>query len=271
MAILNTTPTPNELYNGEMKKMNDTELRIVLIVTRATLGWEEDKKTKMRKKEDWISYYQLKQKSGRGYTAISQAISNCIKKGWIEARNNEGNLLDTKNKRVGKKIFYRLGRIFLDSIKSQKRSSESEEVKSTSSESEISESEISECEAYKRNSYTKETLIQKNGKAKALQTSKQTSNGKKINFLIEKFKTINPSYERLFVNKTQREAMERLLKKMGQAKLEQILNILPQIFGKLYAPRITTPLKLEEKLADLISYLKERSQEKISFIDFNKL
>ncbi len=157
MAIPNTTPTPNELYNGEMRKMGDTELRIVLIVTRSTLGWQVDKKTGMRKQEDWISYYQLKERSGRGYTSIAKAIDVCIKNGWIEARDSEGNILDSKNKRIGKKIYYRLGRIFLDKIET---SSESEEDSPTSSESEITESEISECEAYKRNTNTEIKTIQ---------------------------------------------------------------------------------------------------------------
>jgi len=87
-----------------------------------------------------------------------------------------------------------------------------------------------------------------------------SSQGKEINELIAKFKAINPSYERFFANKTQRGAMERLLKKMGREKLEQILDILPAIFGKPYAPRITSPLKLEEKLADLFAFMKERSE-----------
>ena len=157
MAIPNTTPTPNELYNGEMNKMGDTELRVVLIVTRATLGWEIDPETGTRKEEDWINYYQLKQKSGRGYTALAKAINNCIEKGWIEARDGQDNLLDTKNKRVGKKIFYRLGRIFLDKIEIPETSSESEEVKKKI-EPTSSESEITESEAYKRNTITKDTL-----------------------------------------------------------------------------------------------------------------
>jgi len=84
--------------------------------------------------------------------------------------------------------------------------------------------------------------------------------GKEINELIDKFKAVNPSYERLFANKTQRAAMERLLKKMGRQKLEQILDILPAIFGKAYAPRIFTPFQLEQKLPDLFAYLKERSE-----------
>jgi len=142
MAIPNTTPTPNELYNGEMNKMSDTELRVVLIVTRATLGWVIDKTTGKRKEEDWISYYQLKKKTGRASAALAKAINNCVIRKWIEARDRQGNILDTKNKRIGKKVFYRLGTVFLDRIVT---SSESEEVNGnihpTSSESEISESE----------------------------------------------------------------------------------------------------------------------------------
>jgi len=148
MAIPNTTPTPNELYNSEMKKMTDTELRVVLIVTRATLGWEIDKETKMRKKEDWISHYQLIEKSGRSGRAISTAIDRCIKQGWIEARDKEGNILNTKEKRIGKRIFYRLGNIFLNKIKT---SEESSEVLQTSEKSSIEKSSI-----YKRNTNTKD-------------------------------------------------------------------------------------------------------------------
>jgi len=118
MSIPNTTPTPNELYNGEMKKMKDTELRVVLIVTRATLGWVIDKKTGMRKIEDWISHSQLIKKSGRGGKAISRAVDNCVKRGWIETRTGEGKLLKTAKERKmhGRKIYYRLGKVFLNRV-----------------------------------------------------------------------------------------------------------------------------------------------------------
>ena len=92
-----------------------------------------------------------------------------------------------------------------------------------------------------------------------------------INPLIEKFKTINPSYELLFKNTTQRQALERLVKKHGEEAITKIIDILPKIFGKLYAPRITTPHQLEQKLGDLFAYLKERSEEKINFVDLTKL
>ena len=83
--------------------------------------------------------------------------------------------------------------------------------------------------------------------------------GKELNDLIELFKPINPTYQRLFGNKSQRASLERLEKQFGQEKVKNMIGYLPQIFGKPYAPRITTPYQLEQKLADLIAY---RQQEK---------
>jgi len=96
---------------------------------------------------------------------------------------------------------------------------------------------------------------------------KQGFTGKDINDLIKLFKPINPTYERLFANKTQREALERLVKKFGKEKVENMIKSLPKIFGKPYAPRITTPYLLEQKLADLIAYIQqERSKPKKGII-----
>ena len=100
---------------------------------------------------------------------------------------------------------------------------------------------------------------------------KQSFIGKDINDLIELFKPINPSYERLFANKTQRASLERLVKKYGNEKVEKMITGLKGIFGQPYAPTITTPFLLEQKLADYIGYIKKRSNEKINFIDFTKL
>ena len=249
MAIPNTTPTPNELYNGEMKKMGDTDLRVVLVVTRATLGWIIDEETGKRKEEDWISYYQLKKKTGRGYTALAKAVNNCIKRGWIEARNKDGNLLPNKNDRIGKRIYYRLGRIFLDRL----TSSESEEVELTSSDSVITESVITESEAYKRNTIQNKNIT-KIKQAKACELQK----------LIELFKPINPSYQKLFPNTTQRKALQRLVDKFGYSEVQRLLEALPSIVVKKYAPRITTPLTLENKLGDLFIFMKQEKSNKSS-------
>ena len=112
MSLPNTTQTPNDLFDEEMKKMKDTELRIVLIVIRATLGWELNHDTGMRKTEDWIAHSQLIEKSGRKRSAMSYAIESCIKQNWIEARSKAGDILNTPKSRSGHKIYYRLGSIF---------------------------------------------------------------------------------------------------------------------------------------------------------------
>jgi hypothetical protein len=90
----------------------------------------------------------------------------------------------------------------------------------------------------------------------------QSVAGKEINELISLFKEINPTYERLFSNKTQRQALERLVKKFGKEGVANMIKTLPKILGKPYAPRITTPLQLEQKLADLLAYLKQEQNKK---------
>ena len=119
---------------------------------------------------------------------------------------------------------------------------------------------------------TKDNKVYKDNKYKKdnKELAKQ-SFADEINPLIELFKSINPSYERLFANKTQRAAIERIIKKFGAEKAEKLIRSLDKVFGEPFAPRITTPIQLESKLGDLLAYFKQRSQEKIQFIDFTKL
>lgn len=87
--------------------------------------------------------------------------------------------------------------------------------------------------------------------------------GNEINFLIDLFKSVNPAYQQLFKRKPQREAISRLAKSMGREKLEQAIKILPEIRTNKYAPVITTPTQLEEKMGSLISFLQRNSQSNI--------
>jgi len=83
----------------------------------------------------------------------------------------------------------------------------------------------------------------------------QSVAGKEINDLIDLFKEVNPSYERLFRNKTQRACLERMVKKHSKEKIEWVLNILPKTNQIKYAPTITTPLQLEDKLGLLLAFI----------------
>jgi hypothetical protein len=84
-----------------------------------------------------------------------------------------------------------------------------------------------------------------------------------VNELIEKFKILNPNYERLFANKTQRSAVERLIKKMGVEKLERAITAASAAQKERYAPTITTPLQLEEKMAQLIVFFQNNKPNKL--------
>jgi hypothetical protein len=87
----------------------------------------------------------------------------------------------------------------------------------------------------------------------------QSVSGKQINDLVKLFEPINPSYEKLYKNTSQRAALERLVKKWGYEKTENLVKALPQIISRKYAPRITTPYQLEDKLGELkIFYEQER-------------
>ena len=75
--------------------------------------------------------------------------------------------------------------------------------------------------------------------------------GEKINKIIESFKPINPSYKNLYSNKTERAALERLVKEHGEEHIVSLIGFLPKIIVRPYAPRITTPYQLEKKMGEL--------------------
>lgn len=82
----------------------------------------------------------------------------------------------------------------------------------------------------------------------------QDAMGSHVNDVIKEFEPVNPSFERLYPNKTQRKALERLIEKWGVDSVIAIVRFLPQTNGKKYAPTITTPLQLEDKLGALKAY-----------------
>jgi hypothetical protein len=109
----NTTQVPNVIIDQWMPRLKDTEFRVLLIVVRQTLGWIEDVETGRRKDRDWISRGQLMHKSGRGHSATAAAVDSLIKQNLIEALNENGDRLDTPDKRQkeGSRIYYRFNTI----------------------------------------------------------------------------------------------------------------------------------------------------------------
>ena len=97
---------------------------------------------------------------------------------------------------------------------------------------------------------------------------KSSSLEKEVAELIKMFEPINPTTYRLYGMTTQRKAIKRMLKKFGYQKLEQIIKFLPKVVGREYAPTITTPAQLENKMAQLVAYTQKefRNKSKSKFV-----
>lgn len=100
--------------------------------------------------------------------------------------------------------------------------------------------------------------VRKDKNTIAAQDAADTGEGKLINEALEGFKGVNPSYSRLYANKTQRAAMGRLLKQHGLEKMRQVIEFLPTSNMAKFAPTITTPLQLENDLGKLFAWAQKQ-------------
>jgi hypothetical protein len=119
----------------------------------------------------------------------------------------------------------------------------------------LEESNIQEQINLQEQSSLKEKDISIYCKNEFLQENNQT------NEILNLFKSVNPSYQRLFSNITERKSLERLIDKYGKEKIINIVTKLPDIITQPFAPRITTPYQLEKKLGDLIIFIKQSSNK----------
>ena len=87
--------------------------------------------------------------------------------------------------------------------------------------------------------------------------------------VIELFKEVNPSYEKLFANKTQRSACERLLKKWTLEQIKAVVDILPEFNGTKFSKgKSITPLQMEDNLGFIKAFIdqKRTDKPKVAFI-----
>lgn len=82
-----------------------------------------------------------------------------------------------------------------------------------------------------------------------------------INRLLGLFKDVNPNYQKLFSNKTQRKALEDMVGRFGEEKLIRTITALKELINRPYAPVITTPLQLEQKMGDLIAFANKEQKQ----------
>ncbi|KKP93588.1 MAG: hypothetical protein US04_C0001G0640 [Candidatus Nomurabacteria bacterium GW2011_GWD2_36_14] len=101
----NYTKTPNIIFDQLLLELNNSELKILLVIVRQTYGWW-DSKSKEYKKRDRITYNQFISKTGISRRIISIAINSLLKKNLIEITDTSGNILDVPKDRKGRYFIY---------------------------------------------------------------------------------------------------------------------------------------------------------------------
>lgn len=86
-----------------------------------------------------------------------------------------------------------------------------------------------------------------------------------VSEVIKLFEDINPAVTKMYGNKTQRASCNRMLEKYGMDKIKQLVAVLPKTNSMKYAPTITTPLQLEDKMAQLVAFIQKEQSNQIIF------
>jgi hypothetical protein len=101
------TRTPNQLFDFFLPKLSESELKVLLIIIRQTLGWM-DPVSKKPKEWDWISNAFFVKKTGLSKRSVGIAIASLIDKKIIQVKN-ECNAIahNPVIRRRAFKLFYR--------------------------------------------------------------------------------------------------------------------------------------------------------------------
>lgn len=85
-----------------------------------------------------------------------------------------------------------------------------------------------------------------------------------VNEVIKMFEIVNPSYEKMYPNKTQRSAAARLLKKWTLPQIQAVVSILPKLNADQYAKgKSITPLQLEDNLGYIKAFIDKNRDNSI--------
>lgn len=96
-----SVPVPNALFDELLPRLSDPELRLLLVVVRATLGWREaDGRGGWRyRRRDWLTNRLLARRTGCSSAAVSRAVQSLLAAGLIRVESAEGEVLATPGAR----------------------------------------------------------------------------------------------------------------------------------------------------------------------------
>lgn len=109
MPAIRFTPFPNLLLDRVMPHLSDTEFRVLAVIVRQTLGWQQ--------KAQWLSHSLLKRSTGRESAAISRAVDQLVKRGLIIVRDQGDRRVHqaAERRRSRSKLVYSIHHLLLQS------------------------------------------------------------------------------------------------------------------------------------------------------------
>lgn len=97
----NTTQVPNVIIDC-MSTLSNNELRIVLLITRKTVGWH--------KETDYLAYSQIKELTNLSKQSVSTGVNQLVKRGLIKRVDLNGKSLEVMPTGYRGKVFYTLSK-----------------------------------------------------------------------------------------------------------------------------------------------------------------
>jgi len=196
-------------------RLSGEEYQVLWVIWRKTYGWH--------KKEDCISLSQFFLLTNMKKPSIIRAIKKLIAKNVISKTANAIAYLYRFNKDYS--TWKRLAKKLIVSKRANKSLAK---------------------ELPTKENYTKETTMQP--------TVAEQELNNQITTILKKFETINPFIKKMYGNKTQRQACRDLIEEKGFVDIIAAVEYAIQVFGKPYAPQITTPYELKAKYPKLLIY-----------------
>jgi hypothetical protein len=117
MYYKQTTQIPNSLLDNHLRILSSSELKIILVILRQTIGFIHPKDTMRRKDRDWISQRFFMQRTGLSGRSVSSAIDSLVLKGLILVTNTNGDFMHSIKKRRGtSRLYYSSTLVLVNSL-----------------------------------------------------------------------------------------------------------------------------------------------------------
>jgi hypothetical protein len=247
--IPNSTQIPNIIADFLFPRIPEAEMRCMQYICRRTFGFH--------KEQDRISFTQfingIKSKEGKVLDygcglcrqSVNKGLKNLESAGAIFIkRDNNGNYYKINLEMDVDKVVYKIDQ----SIKQT-----SKVVYKVDQGSQRSRPKVVN------------VVDLQNKEKQSIQNKDVATQGvANLNEVINLFKEVNPTYEEIFKNITQRKCLENLIGKFGREKVVNMIRHLPKNNATKYAPIITKPTELRDKLGKLVAFIQQEKNNNFS-------